>query len=77
MFLSIKSRYISSVLHLLERQEGGQVVYINTIYYKNELEKLDGYAVHLFCYFPLALIVVLNSLKTKGKCLHLTTELTA
>ena len=72
--ISGNSRYISSVFHLLERWEEGRQCWQTA---KQLLDYLDGYAVNLLCYFPLVLIVVLNSLKTEKKFLYFTIELTA
>ena len=72
--ISENSRYISSVFHLLERWEEGRQCWQTA---KQLLDYLDGYAVNLLCYFPLVLIVVLNSLKTEKKFLYFTIELTA
>ena len=72
--ISENSRYISSVFHLLERWEEGRQCWQTA---KQLLDYLDEYAVNLLRYFPLVLIVVLNSLKTEKKFLYFTIELTA
>lgn len=56
---------------LAGKVEGERTVYVNS----EQLVENVGYAVHLLCCLPLALTMVLNSLKTKEKFLHLTTEL--